>query len=567
MKKHRLAASGFRMVGIIFSVLLMAGLETGWAAANAWLTTTGLWETAGNWSDGVPDGTDAVSITNAGASATLGNGAADFDLGMNVTSITVGVNGGLSAVTVGFTNTAKTLYIGGATTGEITIGEKTAGKYGQLTVNNGNIDTYKLVVGKGANASGQLVIAGGKINVRSGDYPLAGFSVADSVEQVTGSTGTVIMTGGELAVTGTALYAYIGAWGKGTMIISNGLFTSKTLYVGGSGQGELKIFGGTNLVLNQMLIPGGSAGRGAVLVDGGTLDTTNVSYTYINNGVLTVSNGFAKLQAPVVGYNNGTYGVLNIAGGATTVTYANQRGKIGDLAGSTGVVNVTGGFLDWADVLYIGRDGRGTINVSSGLCRAAYTLIGSGASWGDLNITGGTYRNNPNWFEVRRGAIQVSGGAFTNTGATMIIGSAAGQTGTVTVVSGTFSVTNCTTTVGNPGVGTLEVQGKNSTITLKALTADTANSTLKFTLGATGVSPIEVTNALTVTSSSKLVVDMTSYNKVNGDADLITYGTMSGTFDATNITITGGSAVWTIRQTSGKVTLKAPSPGTIFTIF
>jgi len=561
---------GFMIVGVAVAAWFLAGVETGFAAPNAWQTTAGNWETAGNWSDGVPDGSDAISITNNSASATLGNGAADFDLGMNATSITVGANSGLAAMTVNFTNSMKTQYVGGASSGNITIGEKTAGKVGLLTVNNGNIDTYKLVVGQGAGTSGRLVINGGRINVRSGDWPLPGFSVGESVEgQIGNSTGTVIMTGGELYLPDTAPYAVIGSWGKGTMIISNGVFSARYVEVGYVGQGELKIYGGTNLVRSQMLIPSHSAGRGTVLVDGGTLDApvASVSYVYLNNGTLTVSNGFANLTALSMGNTPGKYAEFNVAGGTSTLFYANQRGRIGVVAGATGVVNVTGGLLNCLDVQIIGVAGRGTLNVSGGLSKNAYTWIGYQAGgFGNLNITGGTYKNDPNFCEIHRGAILVNGGVFTNPGTTMVIGKLAGQTGTVTVASGTFSVPNCTTTVGNPGVGMLEVQGKNSTIALKALTADTANSTVKFTLGATGVSPIAVANALTVTSDTKLVVNVSNYDTANGyTVDLITYGTMPTPFAA--ITITGGHGGETITQTGSKVTLNVPKPyGTIYSV-
>jgi len=269
-----------------------------------------------------------------------------------------------------------------------------------------------------------------------------------------------------------------------------------------------------------------------------------------------------------MGSGAGAYGEWNIAGGTNTVSRQNTPNQVlylGYAADATGVVNVTGGTLDAGYVVAIGYNGRGILNVGSGLAKCAYVWLGYGTGAGDLSVTGGTCQVT-GYVNAYRGAALVNGGTLTNSG-TFTVGAMAGKTSTLTIVSGTLSVPKNTTTVGNLGAGTLEVQGKNSTVTLHALTATTAASTLKFVLTTNGVTPITVNNALTVSADTKLVVDVTDYDETYGlNIPLITYGSKTSTIDEGNISIIGVTGATVNQAADNTVMLVLPLQGTLTVI-
>ena len=81
---------------------------------------------------------------------------------------------------------------------------------GSLTVSNGTFRAYYPIVGLNASAVGTWNIAGGTNIVTTV------FDIADSLT----ATGRVVMTGGQLST--PALY--VGLFGNGSMIVSNGNF-------------------------------------------------------------------------------------------------------------------------------------------------------------------------------------------------------------------------------------------------------------------------------------------------------------------------------------------------------
>src|SRR6185369_15801239 len=81
---------------------------------------------------------------------------------------------------------------------------------GALTLSNGTVMASYPIVGANAGANGTWNIAGGTHLVTGT------FDIADSLT----ATGTVRMTGGQLSVPN----AYIGLFGNGRLIVSNGTF-------------------------------------------------------------------------------------------------------------------------------------------------------------------------------------------------------------------------------------------------------------------------------------------------------------------------------------------------------
>ena len=70
---------------------------------------------------------------------------------------------------------------------------------------------------------------------------------------------------------------------------------------------------------------------------------------------------------------------------------------------------------------------------------------------------------------------------------------------------------------------------------------DTTNNTLRLVLDANGVTPVNLSDDLTIEDNARLEVDISAYSWDNSwDIDLVTYaGTRTGEFDLGDITITG----------------------------
>ncbi len=586
------------MAGLL---LIVAGVDTGSAAVNAWTDpVSGSWGTAGNWSAGLPQSNQDASLAVAGAyTVTVDDITADNALGLVVTNITVGAASGPPALTVDFTNTTRTVTVGAANDGKIGVGIS-AGSLGRLSVANGQITAARLHLGSGLGGAGSVHLSGGSVALRS-------MSATAGTEWLrlgsdAGSTGTLVMTGGQISGPSDygGTYGHIGGGGSGLIIISNGLFRTGGygLYFGASsGHGELKLYGGTlysgndNSTKNVTIEVGsGVNSEGFILIDGGTLIVTNNADLSLgvrggSHGVLTISNGVFNIAGGDLGLGMraNSLGELNVVGGTNLCDTPLIGSGAVNVGGGTGIVNVfangylasLGGYAQLGQ----GPGSRGTLNVSgNGRCEiGGYgMLMGDGdGAWSEINVAGGEFRMTAGAVYLRSGTINVSGGSF-QTG-TLLLGTTGGigsaKTGTVSIAGGT--VTLGTTTLGMAGrPGFLRVAGSApSAVTVNALTAITADSTLQFTLDAAGVTPITVNNTLTVNADTKLEVDCGAYDTRNGLAvPLIAYNTRSGTFDASNIAIINtGSATASVDPGDGSadaVTLRITLPpgGTVLLI-
>jgi len=253
-----------------------------------------------------------------------------------------------------------------------------------------------------------------------------------------GSTGTVVVSGGQLIATNAT--TYVGDHGIGQITVSNGLAILEETLIGyfGSSRGSLTVAGGTNQILGALVIAVGFDNTGSVLLDGGELVATNDLTLIGRHGVgqMTVSNGVARLANTYVGSGSGSRGSLTVAGGTNQI--------LGDLAAglwanSTGSVLVSGGTLLVTNAsTYMGSNGVGQMTVSNGLARLDNTYVGYEAgSRGTLTVAGGTN--------------QVLG--------LLEIGYNVNSTGSVVVTGGTLLVTNYWTRVGLYGVGQMGVGG------------------------------------------------------------------------------------------------------------
>jgi fibronectin-binding autotransporter adhesin len=191
----------------------------------------------------------------------------------------------------------------------------------------------------------------------------------------------------------------------------------------------------------------GSNWSGGAVPAGGIV---NILVTAPNPTVLGVGGpATGTISQLFVGRNNGTSGDLTIQNGSILTS---SFVRIGELAGSTGVVTVTGAgsglVINGRIALIVGNLGTGTLNISDnasvitpplGSFDAAFTAIGN-SNTGTLNIA--------------------NGGTLTSRGSLVVVGNNAGSTGiaTVTGAGSMWAVDNTVLNVGLSGGGTLNIQ-------------------------------------------------------------------------------------------------------------
>ncbi len=176
---------------------------------------------------------------------------------------------------------------------------------GQLNLLGGTTTFGPMEVGGDPGSQGTLTVAGGTNTLQ------AGLAVGASLD----STGTVWMTGGQVAATNLA--TCIGIWGNGALTVSNGNWLGNSVLIGISAA-PFKIY--TN-GYTYTVIPA-DASSGTVNVNGGTMTLYNK---------LVIGN-----------CTSGGVGVVNVAGGNLYVTNATHTAAI-DLR--SGELNLNGGVL------------------------------------------------------------------------------------------------------------------------------------------------------------------------------------------------------------------------------
>lgn len=361
-------------VAIIGLLVSLSTAERASAAAGVWNGSVSTdWNTASNWTGGVPAGGNATINLATGNLCTLTNDAAGIPVDILIGD--TGTNQGRVDHRAGFLQTGNSnwMFVGRASntaTGEYNLadtsaagsgltgyaqgsGSLTAGKlwiggasYGAGGVGTARINTTGIVstysvmdfgganfslaslsLGYGAGSSGTLYLENGTIN--------CGSTLWDGVN----GSGTLVMSGGALNVTHASAPSYVGyRTGSGILTISNGMFSvGYELRVGGSdingagynATGTVMIAGGT-VNLGALTIARGNNNQntcaGTVTVTGGTLTSTNdiiVGYAGTNNlgklvvgGTGTVVLGPTAVKAISVGQWDTTRGEIEISGGS-----------------------------------------------------------------------------------------------------------------------------------------------------------------------------------------------------------------------------------------------------------
>ncbi|HTS17887.1 MAG TPA: thrombospondin type 3 repeat-containing protein [Verrucomicrobiae bacterium] len=351
---------------------------------------------------------------------------------------------------------------------------------GQMTVTGGTWLAGPVVVGNAPGSHGTLTFAGGTTT---------SYSPID-IGETAGSTGTVWLTGGYLNSTGNDLN--VGVSGTGQMVVSNGTWLARDMYVGhqAGSQGTLTIAGGTASFQgdDSSFIGGFPGSTGTVWLTGGYLNTRSVSI----GGQMVVSNGTWSTIIAQLGNSSESPCALTIAGGTATggfsVIYANSAlwltggqlvGSVfmagGQMTVSNGVWMAAGSILegtggDFSPVLtlaggqmiatngtlFVGDIGFGDFFITGGSCMVDELDIGIQYDVAShVEISGGTtvvntlhvgYYDTTNPYILNytpgNGQLTMAGGSLTVLSNLMVGDCYTDAFGAVTMVGGTLYVTN-----------------------------------------------------------------------------------------------------------------------------
>ena len=421
--------------------------------------------------------------------------------------------------------------------GLVTIGANLdlTGSSQTITVNNtagllitGNITTGNGLLKSGAGTltlTGIGSIDGAPVDIEAGTLAIqGGAAISDNAVGVSGEIGGAAGSNGSVSISGpTSSWAnagdlYIGNSGAGSLVVTNGgsigngegffgavignalasigtVTVSGTgsawsdggdLYIGKSGSGSLLVAGG-GAVANGFITIGAAIGDAAGST--GSVTVTDVGSTWSDGGDLFVGN-------------SGTGTVIVANGGNLFNSVTNIGATIGEVAGSSGSVTITGDGSTWTDTgdLFVGDSGSGTLVITGGgsLSNAQSTLgaaIGNNAgSSGAVTVsgTGSTWTNTGDLYvgNAGSGTLLISGGA-TVSGDNAYIGNKTGSIGSVTVTgNGSTWANSGNLIVGGAGHATLAILDGASVSALAANVSTTG--TLAFGEGTTFTSPLTV---------------------------------------------------------------------------
>ena len=340
------------------SVFMMV---TAASAAPTWTGTTSDWNTAGNWSGGIPTSTSVTDFTGGGSST------------VNISGTTTPAN----AITKSITFTGGTAY----------------------TISSTNSGILSLVTG------GSLINT--STVAQTLDAPIViGIAAGAATYTFGSSTGTapLILNGGITGFggTGSTTLDLVGSSASGTNqlngVISDGGSSDLTSVIVGSVTGEIWALngantytGGTTLTLGTLEIGNNSAlGTGALTYAGGTISAVGAPVSISNN--ITASTGGAVVfggtsNLTVTGtttLEGGTDGITDNNVGVLTLGAVNLSPTTGSPTAATTTLTLgSGASLILNGVVANGNGGAAAVSISFGGLNDTLALNGT-------NTFGGT---------------------------------------------------------------------------------------------------------------------------------------------------------------------------------
>jgi len=274
------------------------------------------WSAAGNATITVANGGTITSADSISLGYIGGTGAFTIDGSGSTVSVSEGLNGDV--------------YIG--RTGIVT-----------LDITNGGLLTNADdgFVGAKAGALGTITVAGADSAWEVGDILYLG---RDGAATLTIEDGGLVRVGGKL-------HLARDDGGEGTLNVNGGSFVSDGLIISselGSGSATISVSNGGTITSADSISLGFADGTGAFTIDG---SGSTASVTGLNGDVY------------IGRYGNATLDISN--GGLLTNT---DDGFVGAKLGGSGTITVAGTGSAWklGDILYVGRDGAGTLTIENG---------------------------------------------------------------------------------------------------------------------------------------------------------------------------------------------------------
>lgn len=365
------------------SLIVVATASATFAQEGTTHTWTGAvnsdWNTASNWTPGIPAGAHNAGIQNGNTVQVSANPADTIDQLL--------VNGG------SVLNLSAQLNVAGPTGNHgVYIGASSGA--GTLNINNGgtlSLNGGNLGVGRGQT---------GNINIAAGGTLLAS-NVADfHIGWDGGGTGTITQTGGVFTKSGGGDLR-IGAFGgSGSFDISGGIANTENLRISfaGSGTGTINQTGGTVNNTGELALGWASTGNATYNLSAGSLVSSQRIRFGIGSGVrdnifnqtggsVTVTDGRVD-----IGEEAGPNNTYDISGGTLTVN-GDGRMLVGAFGTSSGTLNVSGNSsinLSNGIVLGDGGSAQGTVNLNGGTVNVNRIVSGGSSSTQYLNLNGGT---------------------------------------------------------------------------------------------------------------------------------------------------------------------------------
>ncbi|MDB6170915.1 MAG: sorting protein [Chthoniobacteraceae bacterium] len=434
----------------------------------------------------VKNGTGSVTISNANS----------YTGGTTVNSGTLLLSGnnnfGTGAVTAAggvLTLSGSNSYTGATTVrtgGTLNINNATAIGTSVLTVNGGTLGNTSgaaitLTNANAQNWDGDLTFAGpNNLNFNNGAVTIGGAAGQRTVNVTTGTLSTGIITAGA---------------GVGLTKTGNGILAMTSTANASVIPGLLDVQAGTLQIAGDLTVNGGLSGAGTIENGGAASkwfilnnpnDTTFSGTIRDNPTNAAVRLGLVKRGAGTLnltGANNITTDRFAVENGAVRITgayttgygaAANQVAEIGNTANQTGALIVDGGTFNAtrtaAPSLSLGTvaGSQGVIRMTGGTINSANEFwVGTAAnSYGALIMSGGTI-NTGSWLPVGRtgnGIAEISGGTINVNGANYTMGSFNGSNGVTNLSGGTINTLSTAPNeggfiVGEAASGTLNVSG------------------------------------------------------------------------------------------------------------
>jgi hypothetical protein len=453
--------------------LALAAIPTARATSDTWAgTTSAAWATSTNWAGGnVPGSADTATFNGAGN----GNTTIDLGAGVTLTNLTFDT-ASAAAYTIGSgavgsqTLTLGTLLNGGIQMNSTVANNElinanlalsTTGTYAVGLTNNSTTNTLTVAGGISASTAGTKVLTvtgAGNVavsgNITAGTGAVSILKSGASTLSLSGAGSSLGL--GNLSVGATSGIAKVNLSSGASLTSATTTFTN---YAGNgtSAVGVINVASGASLTTTSATTTtaGGNIGGG-----------TNSAGAIYNAGTLTNSATAAAGAGFFLGNSGGAYGYLQ-SSGTTTIS---ARVGTGQTAGGAGVVDINGGTTTIS--------GANQTNANTALqINSQATGSGSVSAW---NVTNGgqllVNKTGNQTYEVNNGSnnyasLNIDGsGSQMNTGSGLTAANAlsginlgqasqATNTATLTVSNGGVFATNYITKTGASAVGILNLNG------------------------------------------------------------------------------------------------------------